>query len=180
MVWLFLRCLLLREMMMGASRTCALDIGVWAVGESRQVMRTRLSSANNRKQLNQSRFAKRCPPGPKTSLAPYCATIFWRSVSAHFFPCLRFPDLINGILAGRAYYENNSTHTNQHRFNATTASPEQRQRKRSDAAQRSYYRGITGADAGGKPHLRAADQVLSRSHRCARPERDRWRSEFHH
>src|SRR5438477_6507792 len=124
------------------------------------------------------------PPGSKTSVVPYCATIFWKSVSAHFFPCLRFSDLINGIF-GRAgptpyTYENNSTHTNQHRFNAATASPEQRQRKRSDATQRSYYRGITGADAGGKPHLRAADQVLSRSYRCARPERDRWRSEFHH
>src|SRR5437868_302701 len=160
----------------------ALDIGRWrGCREPRQIVCSHFgSSLKTGGETDQSRLAKRCPPGPKTSLAPYCATIFWRSVSAHFFPCLRFPDLINGILAGRAYYENNSTHTNQHRFNATTASPEQRQRKRSDAAQRSYYRGITGADAGGKPHLRAADQVLSRSHRCARPERDRWRSEFHH
>src|SRR5437764_5272983 len=40
------------------------------------------------------------PPGSKTSVVPYFATLFWKSVSAHFFPCLRFPDLIHGIFVG--------------------------------------------------------------------------------
>ena len=42
-------------------------------------------------EFDQGRFAKRCPPGPKTSLAPYCATIFWKSVSAHFSLAFAFP-----------------------------------------------------------------------------------------
>src|SRR5205814_6386771 len=99
----FLRRVLLRERMMRPSRCCALDIRRGCISRERwQIVFAHLRSGLvTGGEFDQGRFAKRCPPGPKTSLAPYCATIFWRSVSAHFFPCLRFSDLINGIF-GRA------------------------------------------------------------------------------
>src|SRR5207244_12476120 len=94
----------LRERMMRPSRCCALDIRRGCISRERwQIVFAHLRSGLvTGGEFDQGRFAKRCPPGPKTSLAPYCATIFWRSVSAHFFPCLRFPDLINGIFRREA------------------------------------------------------------------------------
>src|SRR2546430_16293489 len=99
----FLRRVLLRERMMRPSRCCALDIRRGCISRERwQIVFAHLRSGLvTGGEFDQGRFAKRCPPGPKASLAPYCATIFWKSVSAHFFPCLRFSDLINGIF-GRA------------------------------------------------------------------------------
>src|SRR2546430_2099387 len=98
----FLRRVLLRERMMRPSRCCALDIRRGCISRERwQIVFAHLRSGLvTGSEFDQGRFAKRCPPGPKTSLAPYYATIFWRSVSAHFFPCLRFPDLITAFWPG--------------------------------------------------------------------------------
>ena len=63
--------------MMRPAQCCALDMGVRGCSRERwQIVCAHLRSGLvTGGEFDQGRFAKRCPPGPKTSLASYCATI---------------------------------------------------------------------------------------------------------